>query len=107
VPVRVYSFDVSEEKARSLVEFKNRVDHYFRELVEENPLYRNLLEIKRNEIVQRVRQFNLDFAWLPNAEIWRPDEVMACTSQLLRILNEVLMYQKEICGLIRVGAPNI
>jgi hypothetical protein len=105
VPVR--SFEMTYVEARSFNELRSQVDVFVRELVENNPLYRQLLAVKRNALLERVRQFNQQFDTRVSAENWSRQEVMEWAGYILSILNEVFRYQIEICALMRINAPNV
>jgi hypothetical protein len=102
VPVRVPIV-----RAQSFLELKSQVDILMCDLVDNNPLFRSLLEAKRNAIIQRVRYFNQEFARLPNPSFWQPHDIMVFSCHLLSILNEIIRYQIEIGVLIRLNVPNI
>lgn len=96
------------EDAVSFEELRTQVDGLLRELVDNNPMFRRILEVKRNALLQRVRQYNEELnARRRHSVTWCQLEVMQWSKHLLSILNEVLRYQVDIIVLLRIGAPNV
>ena len=96
------------QEALSFEQLRIQVDGLLRAAVENNPLFRRILEVKRNALLQRVRQYNEALhARRRYSTTWCQLEVMHWSAHLLSILNEVLRYQIDVVALIQIGAPNV
>ena len=96
------------EEAQSFEQLRTQVDGLLRELVDNNPMFRTILEVKRNALLQRIRVYNEALnARRRYSATWCQVEVMNWSAHLLSILNEVLRYQVDIFVLLRLGAPNV
>jgi hypothetical protein len=110
VPVRSieHSIEIRYQEARSFEELRTQVDGLLNELVDNNPFFRQILEVKRNALLQRVRLYNEELNTRRHRRnTWSQIEVMQWSAHLLSILNEVLRYQMEIIALIRLSVPNV
>jgi hypothetical protein len=96
------------EEAQSFEQLRNQVDGLLRELVDNNPMFRTILEVKRNALLQRIRLYNEALnARRRYSVTFCQLEVMNWSAHLLSILNEVLRYQVDVFVLLRLGAPNV